>query len=216
MRRNFKFGVGEYYHIYSRGVDKRVIFVDDADHHHFMALLFLCNSNKRFVFRDVISDISNFDRGEELLSIGAFCLMPNHVHFLVKETNESGISLFCQKIFTAYSMYFNKKYSRTGSLFEGAFKAKHADTDEYLKYLFSYIHLNPLKLLDPSWKENGLNKAKNDAVDFLGKYQFSSYNDYAGGDVMFKNIIKKSDFPEYFISEGEFLDNLRDWFDYST
>lgn len=57
---------------------------------------------------------------------------------------------------TAYTMYFNKKYERTGSLFQGTFKAEHLDRDEYLKYIFTYIHLNPIKLIDPKWRENGI------------------------------------------------------------
>ena len=57
-----------------------------------------------------------------------------------------------QKLLTAYTMYFNKKNERTGPLFSGMFKATHANEDEYLKYLFSYIHLNPIKLIEPLWK----------------------------------------------------------------
>ena len=59
------------------------------------------------------------------------------------------------KLGTGYSMYFNRKYKRTGALFVGAFKSQHANSDEYLKYLYAYIHLNPVKLIDSTWKEEG-------------------------------------------------------------
>ena len=91
--------------------------------------------------------------------------MPNHFHILVKEKIENGISKFMGKLTTGYSMYFNKRYDRTGSLFQGVFKSVHADSDEYLKYLFAYIHLNPIKLINPEWKENGI-KDKNRANAF--------------------------------------------------
>ncbi len=74
-------------------------------------------------------------RGNQLVSIGAYCLMSNHLHLLLREEEESGISLFMQKVSTAYTMYFNRKYKRTGSLFAGRFKAQHAGNDNYLKYL---------------------------------------------------------------------------------
>ncbi len=74
--------------------------------------------------------------------------MPNHFHILFKQEKEQGITTFMQKLSTAYVMYYNKKYKRSGGLFEGKFKSKYAGEDRYLKYLFSYIHLNPLKILD--------------------------------------------------------------------
>ena len=91
--------------------------------------------------------MDEIDRGETLVDIGIYCLVPNHFHLLIKEKTENGISEFVKKVATGYSMYFNKKYERTGSLFEGPFKAKRIDTDEYLKYIFSYIHLNRKQII---------------------------------------------------------------------
>ena len=88
-------------------------------------------------------------RKETLVDIGAYCLMPNHFHLLIRETAEGNISRFMLKLQTGYPMYFNKKYQRTGALFEGKFKAKHITNDNHLKYLFAYLHLNPVKITDP-------------------------------------------------------------------
>src|SRR3989344_979129 len=147
---------GEYYHIYNRGNSKQNIFLDKEDYFRFISLLYISNTSESFNLYD-LSRSSNFsvyeiDKTDILVHIGAFCLMPNHFHVLITQMEENGISKFMQKLSTAYSMYFNKKYKRTGCLFEGKFKSQHVDTDEYLKYLFSYIHLNPVKLIQEDWK----------------------------------------------------------------
>jgi putative transposase len=121
---------------------------------------------------------------------------------------EGGVSLFMQKVGTAYSMYFNKKYARTGSLFEGKFKSSHIDNDRYLKYLFSYIHLNPLKIIEPRWKENGI-KDKKKIFSFLRSYSYSSYLSYSA-DVKEK-IVTKNYFPSYFPNKQSFEKEILDW-----
>lgn len=153
------------------------------------------------------------DRGETLVDVVAYCLMPNHFHLLLREKKEGGITAFMLKLSTGYSMYFNKKYERTGALFEGRFKARHVGEDEYLKYLFAYIHLNPIKILDPKWRENRIEE-RAEAKEFLEKYRYSSYFDYRGVDRKEGNILNKKAAPEYFedISFEEYVDT---WMDFS-
>lgn len=110
MNRKITFSVDEHYHIYNRGTDKRQIFLDHDDYDRFVKLLYLCNGTESIVFRDIpIGETYGFDRGETLVDIGAYCLMPNHFHLLLREKNEGGISLFMKKLSTGYSMYFNLK-----------------------------------------------------------------------------------------------------------
>ena len=109
---------GEIYHLYNRGNNKNEIFHDKQDYEYFVRLLNSMNSEKRIISR-VYKDSS----AEILVSIGAYCFMPNHFHALVKQEKENGISRFMQKITTAYVMYYNKKYKRSGALFEGKFKS---------------------------------------------------------------------------------------------
>ena len=164
------FSEGEYYHVYNRGVDKRDIYLDNADRLRFNRLLHIANSTKPVVYKLVQRlPLDKVEVGERLVAIGAYCLMPNHFHLLVKEIKEGGITSFMEKLMTGYSKYFNKRNNRTGALFQGRFKAEHVDRDEYLKYLYAYIHLNPVKLIDSDWKEKGISNLSK-AKKYFGEY----------------------------------------------
>ena len=209
--------MGEYYHIYNRGTDRRDVFLDDEDRQRFVKLLFVANGTNSFVFRDFPKGLhyTDFKRGNPLTAIGAFCLMDNHFHILAKETTENGISAFVLKTLTSYSHYFNKKYERKGRLFQGTFQAQHADTDEYLKYLFAYIHLNPVKIIDPTWKECGV-KNKKATKEYLENYRFSSFPEYTDADQLAKcrneaKILTKEAFPEYFLTPKSFDAFVDEW-----
>lgn len=216
MNRKFQFSVGEFYHLYNRGSNKMPIFLDDSYKKRFIKLLFVCNSKKPVVFKTIQGlPLDEIDRGETLVDIGSYCLMPNHFHLLIREKMENGISLFMEKLSTAYSMYFNKKNERTGGLFEGTFKAIYANDDDYLKYLFTYIHLNPIKIIDPNWKEEGI-KDKNKAKEFLREYVFSSYMDYLGADRPESGIINKQVFPDYFSTQQDFNYTINDWLSFKS
>src|ERR1035437_5820704 len=220
MNRKIKFSEGEYYHIYNRGVDKRDIFMDKYDYDRFLLLLEICNSNLPIDVREMKKNITSEgqtfgENSQTLINIGVWCLMPNHFHLLVSEKVEGGISLFFQKLLTAYSMYFNKKYNRKGSLFGSRFQAEHANTDNYLKYLYSYIHLNPVKLIQSDWKEKGIEDLEK-AKDFLKNYEYSSYLDYSDYNRKENKILNKEVFPEYFESHEDFNNKLLDWLNFDT
>ena len=174
--------------------------------------MYACNQVKNFKSDNLQKDQGLFNTKiyEPLVSIGAYCLMPNHFHIMITQKEDDGISKFTKKFLTAYVMYFNKKYKRTGSLFEGKFKAEHIDNDRYLKYLYSYIHLNPVKLIQKDWKEKGvLNKDK--VMEFLKKYSFSSYLDYLGDDRVQNRILNVENFPKYFPTKEFFKKEILDW-----
>lgn len=215
--RNFSFSIGEYYHLYNRGVDKRDIFLDDEDRERFMKLLFVANGTVPFVFRDLPIGLPYvvFERGDTLVAIGAYCLMTNHFHILVRETSEQGITKFLNKVLTSYSSYFNKKYDRSGRLFQGTFCARHVDSDEYLKYLFAYIHLNPVKIIDPKWKETGIEDLEK-AKEYLANYHYSSYLGYLGKERQEEMILDKESFPAYFLEKGDFDSLIGDWLSFSS
>lgn len=217
MNRKIDISVGEYYHLYNRGVEKRDIFIDPADYRRFILLLNIFNKEKPVNVRDVKRLVSTSSKStnkeETLVDIGAYCLMPNHFHLLIKEKKEGGIRTFIHKLTTGYTMYFNKRYERVGPLFQGTFKSEHANSDEYLKYLFSYIHLNPLKLVDPKWKEEGLINIP-ETKSFLESYQYSSYLDYHNPEKFNSEILNKDSFPEYFNSVEDFDKNIFDWMEY--
>ncbi|ETB64216.1 TPA: hypothetical protein DIC38_00110 [Candidatus Nomurabacteria bacterium] len=199
----------EYYHIYNRGNDKKEIFLDEEDYDRFTKLLYVCNSKNNFVFRDsVIRNKINafdFEKGDPLVSILGWVLMPNHFHIILVshrsdlcKNNYNPITEFMRKVSTAYVMYFNKKYNRTGSLFEGKFKSKHIAEENYFHYIFSYVHLNPIKLIQKDWKEKGISD-KNKSRIFLTNYKYSSFQDYFGKERNIGKILNKEMIPVYLI-----------------
>ena len=148
---------GEYYHIYNRGVDKRDVFLDECDYVRFLV------SMHEFNAADPIGSLFEKDLrekreavkgsstpfgpgvelpGERLVEIIAYCLNPNHYHFILKQIHDKGIEKFMQKLGTGYTNYFNKRQKRSGSLFQGKFKSVHIDSNEYLLYLSAYVNKN--------------------------------------------------------------------------
>ena len=215
--RKTAFAQGEYYHIYNRGNSKQKIFLSKKDYERFIALLYGTNSNERFNYFDLRKGTGIFSKkmDNKFVSIGAYCLMPNHIHLLVTPLSDDGLSKFMQKLSTAYSMYFNETNKRTGSLFEGKFKSQHVSNDRQLKYIFSYIHLNPVKLIDSKWKENGIRNLKN-TFEYLCSYPYSSFLDYLGNNRKENIILKPTDFPNYFSSKNSFKKEIIEWLNYNN
>jgi len=221
--RRYNFALGEFYHVYNRGTDKRTIYKDAADYKRFIELLFLSNTLDRVNVRDIkyaMKSVYDFAIKQKLVHIGAYCLMPNHFHILITPARENGVQLFMQKLSTGYAMYFNRKYERTGGLFEGKFKSELVESDEYLKYLFTYIHLNPIKLIQSDWKERGIQDVEASLV-YLSDYKHSSYIDFSRGLASGKRreeekILSRSKFPEYFLNPTSFETEMREWLTFSN
>jgi len=214
--RKVSFAPGEFYHLYNRGNSKQKIFRDKEDYYHFIKLMYISNDTRKFVVRDLSKYIFDKDKQKiRIVSIGAYTLMPNHFHLLVTTKTDGGISKFMQKLSTGYVMYYNKKYKRTGSLFEGKFKSQYLDTDRYLKYIFSYIHLNIVKLIDKEWKSTGIKDIKR-VLDYLDSYDYSSYSDYVGKERKEAKIINTDDFPDYFPTKKSFFKEILIWLNYNN
>ena len=177
----------EWYHCYNRGVDKRLVFMDERDCERFLLLLFLCNDTDSRVDLRELEHIHTLEtflarreyvRGAPLVEIGAYALMQNHIHIILKQYEENGIGLFMQKVFTGYTMYFNKKCARTGALFAGSYKSKHISKDDYFKQAIQYVLLNPIELFEPNWKK-GVGNIR--AIEKrLREYRYSSLPDFFG------------------------------------
>mgnify|MGYP001581413701 CR=1 FL=1 len=211
MNRKTPFAVDEYYHIYNRGTDKREIFSNDQDYNRFIGLLYLCNTKKPIVFREIPrGDTYGFEREETIVDIGAYCLMPNHFHLLLREKIEGGITHFMKKVATGYSMYFNLSYQRTGKLMEGVFKSIRVENDQHLEYLFAYIHLNPLKLRDlHNLGTIDINPEREQ--NYLFNYLYSSFYEYMEIPRPENRVISKETFPEYFRNKKDFITYLFTW-----
>lgn len=131
-----------YYHTYSRGANKQNIFLDEQDYAVFLSYLqrYLSPSLNKKNNRQAAKSFAND------LSLLCYCLMPNHIHLLIYQHNDSrALPSMLQRIFTSYSMYFNKKYDRVGPLFQGRYLASRIDNDAYLHHVSRYIHRNPAR-----------------------------------------------------------------------
>lgn len=117
------------------------------------------------------------DEREKLVEILAFCFMPNHIHLLVKQLKDGGITKFMRKVGTGYGSYFNRKYDRKGYVFQNRFASVHIKDDIQLRIVFVYIHTNPAALVEANWKEKGIHDPR-EVISYLGKYKWSSYSDY--------------------------------------
>ena len=151
---------GGIYHIYNRGIDKRDVFTDSGDYKYFLHLLKVYLQDPKKTKRTVLLDDKhlyirrNFFGKIDLL---CYCLMPNHFHFIIRQREASDITEFMKCLMTSYSMYFNIKHKRTGTLFQGRYKAVLVKDDNYILHLSRYIHMNPIPkrtvLLDEKLKK---------------------------------------------------------------
>ncbi|MFA7676377.1 MAG: transposase [Candidatus Shapirobacteria bacterium] len=113
-----------------------------------------------------------------LVKICADCLMPNHYHFLLQETQKGGVVNFMQRLGTGYAKYFTKKYDRPGSLFQGRFKAVHVKTDDQFRYLLAYINaINPAQLMEPELKEKGIKNFQK-VLEKVNNYKWSAHFEF--------------------------------------
>jgi len=215
--RKVKLVSGEYYHIYNRGNSKQKIFHDGEDYLRFIGLLYACNQKGNLKVNNLNKGQTLYDieRGKTLVSIGGYCLMSNHFHLLLTQPEDDDISIFMQKLSTSYSMYYNKKYKRTGVLFEGKFKSQHIKDDRYLKYLFSYIHLNPVKIIQKNWKEEGIIINREEIINYLKEYTYSSYLDYLEVKRIQNKILNIESFPRYFPNKNSFTKEIFEWLNYN-
>lgn len=131
----------QFYHVYNRGVAKQAIFLDAADKRHFLDIIARHLDPGDTSTKADGTPYRKFDKDIELL---CYCLMGNHFHLCFYMGDDvSSIKNLMQAVLTAYSMYFNKKYRRVGTLYQGVFKASRISNDAYLQHITRYIHLNP-------------------------------------------------------------------------
>lgn len=123
-RRN-AFAPDNIYHVYNRGINGMSIFANPGNY------VYLLRKVKRLLT-------------ELPITVLAYCLMPNHYHFVLRQDGDIPISTFVQRLFQTYTQAFNKQQGRRGPLFAGRFRHVHVDRDEYVVHLCRYVHLNPV------------------------------------------------------------------------
>ena len=167
------------YHVFNRGIDHRPTYTDKLEFKRAMTtidfyrfanppmklskFLKLSNEERERISREIKSG------NNKLVDLLAFCLMPNHFHFVIRQLKINGISKFLANFQNSYTKYFNTKSERNGPLFLDQFKAVIVETDEQLLHVSRYIHLNPLTSYVVKQFDN------------LLKYPWSSFNEYING-----------------------------------
>jgi putative transposase len=208
--RKVDFANGEIYHVYNRGVDKRDVFIANSDYYRFIHGLYEFNDeqrtlNARHHYRSQTgrygaSSIPLFKINRiPLVEILVFNLMPNHYHLMLRQIKDAGITKFMQKLGTGYTMYFNKKNTRSGVLFQGKFKAVHVNNESQFIHLPHYIHTNPLEL----------NYRGPTSVDYLLEYRWSSFPDYVGRS-NFPSVTNRDFLLDVFGGESAYLNYTRE------
>lgn len=191
---------GDYYHIFNRGVEKRKVFLKDRDYERFIGTLKHCLKNPSKPSRKVVKGDSGF--AESSVDVIAFCLMPNHFHFLIRQKSENGISTFLSRLSNSYTKYFNTKYDRVGPLFQGPFKTVNIETDGQLLHISRYIHLNPV-----------VASITND----LRAFEWSSYKSYLGEEetfvkpeIVLGNFISRTDYEQFVLDQVDYAKQLNE------
>lgn len=198
--RKFPIVSGQIYHIFNRSVGRIPIFLSSRDYQRVLdvsAFYSYFNPPSRFSHFQRLPESQKADlmdnskkEGERQIELYTFSFMPNHIHFLIKEIREKGISTFMSNLQNSYAKYFNIKNDRSGGLFQQMFKSVLIETDEQFIHVARYIHLNPVTAF--ILKD----------VDELGNYPWSSFSAYTGKyDIDFLN-------KEFLLSFFPSIDNL--------
>jgi len=205
-------------------VDKRKIFMDDRDRFRFVHDLFEFNDeapaeNVLYHLRKPSIDVGhrydvqrqNINRPprRRLVDIFVFCLMPNHYHLLLSPIIENGVSLFMKKLNGGYVKYFNLKYKRAGTLFERKYKSVLIDNQAHFIHLPYYIHLNPLDMVAPEWRERKIGNY-DEVINFLDSYRWSSHLDYMG-EQNFPSVTQRDFLLDVFQGEIGYAKELKSW-----
>ena len=210
--KNDVFEPQKYVEVSNCGAEGRVLFSSQEDYDRFEAYLYLLNSLESPRASNLFASgrpeaIFETARGEKLVAIGAYCFTPKEFRILVTPLIRGGIGKFMQKLQTAYTMYFNAKYHRTGRVFQSAYKSESAISDAQLKYLFARVHLGAARLFDEKWQEE-------DDAEFLRlaanamKYRYSSANEYVTSKYL---ITSPEEYPGYIARAKNAETHIRFW-----
>ncbi|MFH1894904.1 MAG: transposase, partial [Patescibacteria group bacterium] len=215
---------GEIYHITLRRIGNDLIFKDIDDYYRGIFSIYeFNNSNSVSIYRRrkerlrlkekfkeltrsnltqavqgrALNLLMSEDKRERLVDCLSFVLMPNHLHLLLKQLVDGGISKFMQKLGTGFAMHFREKYreEKGGYFFQNRFHSVHIIDENQLRIVFVYIHTNPISLIEPGWKEKGMKNPKK-AIEFIENYKWSSYQDLLG----------KKNFPS--VTQRDFLSEI--------
>lgn len=219
-RKQIQLANNEIYHVITRGVGDTKIFKDRNDNFRAIFSLYEFNTIDSIEIRKQRDKRrpqkgggqTPADQRTPLVEILCFCLMPNHVHLLLRQVQENGISQFMKKVNGGFAGYFNRKYQRKGHLFQGRFKSVHIKDDKQLRVVFVYVHTNPVALIEGKFREKGIRNEKK-VIQFLENYKWSSYKDYLGGQ-NFPSVTERNFLLDVFGGPKKCKNFVDDWIRY--
>ena len=203
----------QFYHIYNRGVAHQPVFSSSRDYERFYLSLYYYRFDNLPFRLSRLLQIPKEERKQILVDLEAshnltvdlvaYCLMPNHMHLLIKQVSEGGISKFMKQITDSFTRYYNTKYQRVGPLFQGAFKTVRIENDEQLVHVSRYIHLNPLT----SYVVR--------ETTFIN-YPWSSLKDYLAKNsklvnfrIVLDNFNQKNDYLKFVMDQADYSKELK-------
>lgn len=202
--RKHKFSIGEYYHIYNRGADKREIFSDKTDLIRFKKSLVEFNTKKPIgsIYQLKFKQLSTpSTKSSELVLIIAYCLNPNHLHLILTPLTEKGIEKFMQKI-AGYTRYYNEKYKRNGVLFQGKYKSKHINSNEYLLHLSAYVNMNNRN----TFGVKNIDLSESSLEEFLSETQ----KGICDTQIILNQFNGKKEYKKFMLDSWEYTQQLRE------
>ena len=205
--RNIKFVPHEFYHIYNRGVDKRDIFMNPADVKRFLFCMSLFNTEDLVgsVYLDSMRKRKELklrssapQKSRKLVNFIAYCLNQNHYHFILEPLMENGVQKFMHRLSTGYTNYFNEKEKRSGSLFQGRYKAKHISSNRYLLHSSVYVNLNNRvhRNLNKKWMNNL-------PISSFKEYISKMINSFCTKDIILEQFPSTGKYEEFALSSQE-------------
>jgi len=224
--RKEKFENGDIAHIILRGVDGNLLFRDISDYYRGIFSIYEFNNLKSVSIkkrRRIIDRLKKVGRGptsaiadriderDKMVELLCFCFMPNHIHLLIKQVGDNGITEFMRKIGTGYGGYINRKYHKEGHVFQSNFQAVKITTNEQLEIVFAYISTNPISLIYKDWKNIRVeDKDFKKTTEFLKEYKWSSYSDYIGTK-NFSSVTQREFILELFGGENKCKEFVEDY-----
>lgn len=211
--------IGKIYHVLSRGIEKRKIFLKNQDYSRFVFGLELFNDANASRLWEVVTKAGSVPAlvlpqkpRQRIVELLAFALMPNHYHLILKEIQSGGISLFMKKM-GGYSTYFNRQYNRVGPLFP-RYKAVPIQDDVQLHTIFAYVHTNPVELIEPEWKNRKVQNITH-AIEYAENYKWSSLHEYID-EPSFPNPTQLDFFMNFFGTKERCKEAIVDWIQYKA
>lgn len=222
----------EIYHVVSRAVGDTEIFNNENDFYRGIFSIYEFNNKKRveiwerrrarsrfkfkerkLVGRPTSHQLEYLDKRDRFVDVLAFSFMPNHLHLILRQIKNNGITEFMKKVNGGYAKYFNEKYKRMGHLFN-KFRAVHVEDDNQLRNTFLYVHANLISLIEPGWKENGIKNPKK-VIKFLENNKRHSYVDYLGKKT-FPSVTQRDFFSEFMGGPEGCKTGIEDWIKYKN